>query len=47
MKRTTLLGLDARSMAALGPEAVTLAEAEGLEAHARSIAARLNQKPGR
>jgi histidinol dehydrogenase len=47
MKRTTLLGLDARSMATLGPEAVTLAEAEGLEAHARSIAARLNQKPGR
>ncbi len=47
MKRTTLLELDAGSMAALGPEAVTLAEAEGLEAHARSIAARLNQKPGR
>jgi histidinol dehydrogenase len=46
MKRTTLLGLDARSMAMLGPEAVTLAEAEGLEAHARSIAARLNQKTG-
>jgi histidinol dehydrogenase len=46
MKRTTLLGLDARSMAILGPEAVTLAEAEGLEAHARSIAARLNQKTG-
>jgi histidinol dehydrogenase len=47
MKRTTLLGLDARSMAALGPEAMTLAEAEGLEAHARSIAARLNKKNGR
>jgi histidinol dehydrogenase len=47
MKRTTLLGLDAKSMAVLGPEAVTLAEAEGLEAHARSIAARLNQKTGR
>ena len=44
MKRTTLLGLDARSMAILGPEAVTLAEAEGLEAHARSIVARLNQR---
>ena len=44
MKRTTLLGLDAKSMAALGPDALTLAEAEGLEAHARSIAARLNQK---
>ncbi|HMH65611.1 MAG TPA: histidinol dehydrogenase [Rhizomicrobium sp.] len=47
MKRTTLLGLDARSMAAIGPDALTLAEAEGLEAHARSIAARLNQKPER
>jgi histidinol dehydrogenase len=44
MKRTTLLGLDASSIAALGPEALTLAEAEGLDAHARSIAARLNHK---
>jgi histidinol dehydrogenase len=44
MKRTTLLGLDAKSMAAIGPAALTLAEAEGLQAHARSIAARLTQK---
>jgi histidinol dehydrogenase len=44
MKRTTLLGLDARSINAIGPAAVVLAEAEGLEAHARSIAARLNRK---
>jgi histidinol dehydrogenase len=44
MKRTTLLALDAKSMAAIGPDALVLAEAEGLEAHARSIAARLNQK---
>jgi histidinol dehydrogenase len=44
MKRTTLLGLDAKSIAALGPEALTLAESEGLDAHARSIAARLNRK---
>jgi len=43
MKRTTLLGLDARSIAAIGPDALTLAEAEGLDAHARSIAARLNR----
>ena len=43
MKRTTLLSLDARAMATLGPDAITLAEAEGLDAHARSIAARLNQ----
>jgi histidinol dehydrogenase len=44
MKRTTLLGLDARAIAAIGPEALTLAEAEGLDAHARSIAARLNRQ---
>ncbi len=44
MKRTTLLELDARSIAAIGPDALVLAESEGLEAHARSIAARLNQK---
>jgi histidinol dehydrogenase len=44
MKRTTLLGLDAKSIAALGPEALTLAESEGFDAHARSIAARLNRK---
>jgi histidinol dehydrogenase len=43
MKRTTLLGLDAHSIAAIGPDALVLAEAEGLEAHARSIAARLNR----
>jgi histidinol dehydrogenase len=43
MKRTTLLSLDARSIAAIGPEALTLAEAEGLHAHARSIAARLKR----
>ena len=44
MKRTTLLSLDEGAMKALGPDAITLAEAEGLEAHARSIAARLNRK---
>ena len=44
MKRTTLLSLDDRAIQALGPEAITLAEAEGLDAHARSIAARLNRK---
>jgi histidinol dehydrogenase len=44
MKRTTLLGLDAKSIAAIGPDALILAEAEGLDAHARSIAARLNRK---
>jgi histidinol dehydrogenase len=44
MKRTTLLGLDAAAIAALGPQALTLAESEGLDAHARSIAARLNRR---
>lgn len=44
MKRTTLLKLDAAAMAWLGPDAMVLAEAEGLDAHARSIAARLNRK---
>ena len=44
MKRTTLLSLPPAAMARLGPEAIALAEAEGLEAHARSIAARLNRK---
>jgi histidinol dehydrogenase len=43
MKRTTLLGLDADSLAAIGPHAITLARSEGLEAHARSIAVRLNR----
>ena len=46
MKRTTVLGLDPASIAAIGPGAVTLAEAEGLDAHARSIAVRLNPKKG-
>jgi histidinol dehydrogenase len=45
MKRTTLLKLDEAAIAWLGPDAVVLAEAEGLEAHARSVAARLNRKP--
>jgi histidinol dehydrogenase len=47
MKRTTLLGLSAASIAAIGPDALILAESEGLDAHARSIAARLKQRPGR
>ncbi|HEY1721277.1 MAG TPA: histidinol dehydrogenase [Magnetospirillaceae bacterium] len=42
MKRTTMLGCDADSLRALGPSAVTLAQAEGLGAHARSVAIRLN-----
>ena len=42
MKRTSLLRCDARSLEALGPAAVTLGKAEGLEAHARSVALRLH-----
>ncbi|MGZ5939431.1 MAG: histidinol dehydrogenase [Rhizomicrobium sp.] len=47
LKRTTLLQCDPGTIAALGPDAILLAEAEGLDAHARSIAARLNSKDGR
>ena len=41
MKRTTLMGADARGLRAIGPAGVTLATAEGLPAHAASIALRL------
>src|SRR6185312_14518660 len=41
MKRTSLLRCDPSSLQALGPAAVTLGRAEGLEAHARSVALRL------
>jgi len=41
MKRTSLLKCDARSLEALGPAAVALGQAEGLDAHARSVALRL------
>ena len=44
LKRTSLLKLDANSLAALGPAAMTLAEAEGLDAHRRSVAIRLNPR---
>jgi histidinol dehydrogenase len=47
VKRTTLLQCAPGTIAKLGPDAITLAEAEGLDAHARSIAARLNSKDGR
>lgn len=43
MKRTSTLKLDARALAALGPAAMTLARAEGLEAHRASVALRLPQ----
>ena len=42
MKRTSLLKLDAESLKALGPSAMTLARAEGLDAHRNSVGIRLN-----
>jgi histidinol dehydrogenase len=42
MKRTSVLRLSAEHLRALGPAAIALARAEGFEAHARSIAIRLN-----
>ena len=42
MKRTTLLACDADALRQIGPAAIRLAEAEGLDAHARSISRRLN-----
>jgi histidinol dehydrogenase len=44
MKRSSTLKLDADSLAALGPAAMALAEAEGLDAHRRSVAIRLNRR---
>jgi histidinol dehydrogenase len=40
MKRTSILRLDAGALAALAPAAMSLARAEGLEAHRRSVAVR-------
>ena len=42
MKRTSILKLGREQLAALGPAAIALGEAEGLEAHARSVRIRLN-----
>ena len=41
LKRTTFAAADAKALAQVGPAAVLLAQAEGLHAHARSVAARL------
>jgi histidinol dehydrogenase len=43
LKRTTWVAADAAALARVGPAAVALAEAEGLQAHARSVALRLGQ----
>jgi histidinol dehydrogenase len=42
MKRTSILKCGAEQLAELGPAAIALGEAEGLSAHARSVALRLN-----
>ncbi|MGV6904979.1 histidinol dehydrogenase [Brucella amazoniensis] len=42
MKRTSLLKLGSEQLRALGPAAIEIARAEGLDAHAQSVAIRLN-----
>ncbi len=44
LKRTSFAACDAASLAKIGPAAVTLAEAEGLDAHALSLSLRLIEK---
>ncbi|MBS0223267.1 MAG: histidinol dehydrogenase [Proteobacteria bacterium] len=44
LKRTSIVGCTAEALAQLGPVALVLAEAEGLDAHGRSISIRLNRR---
>ncbi len=44
MKRTSILKCGPEQLAALGPAAIALADAEGLDAHARSVAIRMNRR---
>lgn len=44
LKRTTWVEADQAGLATIGPAAVSLAEAEGLDAHARSVAVRLPER---
>jgi len=44
MKRTSILKCGPEQLHALGPAAIALGEAEGLTAHARSVAIRMNRK---
>ena len=46
LKRTSIVRCDEASIRAVGPQAVTLAEAEGLGAHARSVKLRLGTADG-
>jgi histidinol dehydrogenase len=43
MKRTSILKCGPEQLRALGPSAIALGEAEGLDAHARSVAMRFNR----
>ncbi len=43
VKRTSILGLDPTSLAALAEAAITLAATEGLDAHGRPVSIRLNR----
>jgi len=45
MKRTSIVACDADSLGRIGGAALSLARAEGLGAHAKSIAVRLNRPP--
>jgi histidinol dehydrogenase len=43
MKRTTILSTPAATLEAIGPSAISIADAEGLDAHALSVRLRLKQ----
>ena len=47
MKRTSILKCSPDALRAIGPAAIALGEAEGLDAHARSVAIRLNLRVSR
>ncbi len=47
MKRSSLIGCTPEALAAIGPSAITLARAEGLDAHALSLTVRLGDDPER
>jgi histidinol dehydrogenase len=46
LKRTSLISCEPEGLAAIGAGAVTMANAEGLDAHARSVSLRINRRRG-
>ena len=44
LKRTSIVSCTPESLAVLGPAALALAEAEGLQAHGRSVSVRFNRR---